>query len=80
MSIDSQIPAPGSPEMRRAKDIQSAQAAIRLLVLELDQIPDISQERVSALRSAIAFGRHNPDNGLVAGAILAQLISVSRNT
>jgi anti-sigma28 factor (negative regulator of flagellin synthesis) len=79
MSIDPQVPTPGSPEMGRAKDIQSVEATIRMLVLQLDQVPDIRQERVSALRSAIAFGKYNPDDGLVAVAILAQLISVSHN-
>jgi flagellar biosynthesis anti-sigma factor FlgM len=57
--------------------LSSGQATVRQLVSQLDQIPDIRQGQVSALRSAIGSERYNPSDGQVAEALAAQTFGIS---
>ena len=57
--------------------LSSGQATVRQLVSQLDQIPDIRQGQVSALRSAIGSGQYNPSDGQVASAIASQSFGIS---
>jgi flagellar biosynthesis anti-sigma factor FlgM len=66
-----------SAEPNDTVQLSSGQATVRQLVSRLDQIPDIRQEQVSALRSAIGSGHFNPSNGQVAGAVAAQSFGIS---
>ena len=68
---------PASAEPNDTVQLSSGQATVRQLVSQLDQIPDIRQEQVSALRSAIGSGQYNPSNGKVADAVAAQSFGVS---
>jgi flagellar biosynthesis anti-sigma factor FlgM len=68
---------PVSAEPNDTVQLSSGQATVRQLVSQLDQIPDIRQEQVSALRSAIGSGQYKPSNGQVAGAVAAQSFGIS---
>jgi anti-sigma28 factor (negative regulator of flagellin synthesis) len=50
---------------------------VQQLVSQLGQIPDVRQEQVSALRSALDSGQYNPSNAQVAEALAAQTFGVS---
>lgn len=65
------------PEPNDTVQLSSGQATVRQLVSQLDQIPDVRQEQVSALRSAIDSGQYNPSNAQVAEAVAAQTFGVS---
>jgi flagellar biosynthesis anti-sigma factor FlgM len=66
-----------SNEPNDTVQLSSGQATVRQLVSQLGQIPDIRQEQVSAIRSAIESGKYNPSNGQVAGALAAQSFGIS---
>jgi flagellar biosynthesis anti-sigma factor FlgM len=66
-----------APEPNDTVQLSSDQATVRQLVSQLDQIPDIRQEQVSALSSSIANGQYNPSNAQVAEALAAQTFGVS---
>jgi len=66
-----------SAEPNDTVQLSSGQATVRQLVSQLDQIPDIRQEQVSALRSAIGSGRYNPSDGQVASALAEQSFGIS---
>jgi len=57
--------------------LSSGQATVRQLVSQLDQVPDVRQDQVSALRSTIRSGQYNPSNAQVAGAIADQSFGAS---
>ena len=58
-------------------ELSTGQATLRQLVSQLAQVPDIRQEQVSELRSAISSGQYNPTNGQVAEALAAQTFGIS---
>jgi flagellar biosynthesis anti-sigma factor FlgM len=58
-------------------ELSSGQATVRQLMSQLAQVPDIRQEQVSELRSAIGSGQYNPTNGQVAEALAAQTFGIS---
>jgi len=60
-------------------ELSSGQATFRQLVSQLSQIPDIRQERVSSLSSAIDAGQYSPSNGQVAEAITSQSFGASEH-
>jgi flagellar biosynthesis anti-sigma factor FlgM len=66
-----------STEPNDTVQLSSGQATFRQLVSQLDQVPDIRQEQVSALRSAIGSGQYNPSDGQVASAVADQSFGVS---
>ena len=68
-----------APEPNDTVQLSTGQATVRQLVSQLDQVPDVRTEQVSALRSAIASGRYNPTNGQVADALASQLFGVSES-
>jgi flagellar biosynthesis anti-sigma factor FlgM len=65
------------PQPNDTVQLSSGQATVRQLVSQLDQIPDVRQEQVSSLRSAIDSGQYNPSNAQVADALAAQTFGVS---
>jgi flagellar biosynthesis anti-sigma factor FlgM len=67
---------PATPEPNDTVQLSSDQAMVRQLVSQLGQIPDIRQEQVSALSSAIENGQYNPSNGQVAEALAAQTFGI----
>ena len=56
--------------------LSSGQATFRQLVAQLNQVPDVRQERVSALRLEINSGQFQRSNDQVAGAIVSQLFGI----
>ena len=66
-----------SPEPSDTVQLSPGQATIRQLVAQLDQAPEIRQEQVSSLRSAIDSGQYNPSNAQVAEALAAQTFGAS---
>jgi flagellar biosynthesis anti-sigma factor FlgM len=66
-----------TPEPNDTVQLSSDQGTVRQLVSQLDQIPDIRQEQVSALCSAIQNGQYNPSNAQVAEALAAQTFGFS---
>ena len=70
---------PVSIEPQDTVQLSSGQATVRQLVSQLSQIPDVRQEQVSSLRSAIGSGEYNPGDAQVAGAIAAQSFGVSES-
>jgi flagellar biosynthesis anti-sigma factor FlgM len=66
-----------STEPNDTVQLSSGQTTVRQLVSQLDQIPDVRQEQVSALRSAIGSGRYNPSDGQVASAVADQSFGIS---
>ena len=68
---------PVSTEPNDTVQLSSGQATVRQLVSQVDQIPDIRQEQVSALSSAIRSGQYNPSNAQVAEALAAQTFGIS---
>jgi flagellar biosynthesis anti-sigma factor FlgM len=68
---------PVSAEPNDTVQLSSGQATVRQLVSQLDQIPDIRQEQVGALSSAIESGQYNPSNAQVAEALAAQTFGIS---
>jgi flagellar biosynthesis anti-sigma factor FlgM len=65
------------PEPNDTVQLSGGSATVRQLVSQLDQIPDIRQEQVGALRSALDSGQYNPSNAQVAEALAAQTFGVS---
>ena len=57
--------------------LSAGSATVRQLVTQLDQVPDIRREQVSALRSALDSGQYNPGNAQVAEALAAQTFGIS---
>lgn len=49
------------------------QATVGNLISQLAQVPDVREEQVNALRSAIQSGQYSPSNDHVAGAVVSQL-------
>jgi flagellar biosynthesis anti-sigma factor FlgM len=65
------------PEPNDAVQMRSGRTIVRQLVSQLDQIPDVRQEQVSVLRSALDSGRYSPSNAQVAEALAAQTLGVT---
>jgi flagellar biosynthesis anti-sigma factor FlgM len=57
--------------------LSSGAATVRELVSQLDQVPDIRQGQVNALRSAIGSGEYNPSDAQVASAVADQSFGIS---
>ncbi len=57
--------------------LSSSTAAVRQLLTQLDQVPEIRQERVSSLRSQIQSGQFQHSNEQVAGAIVNELFGAA---
>ena len=57
--------------------LSSGQATIRQLVSQLGQVPDVRQEKVNSLRSAIGSGEYRPSDAQVADALSAQSFGAS---
>lgn len=55
------------------------QVTLSRLVAQLATLPDVRQERIDALRSAIQSGQFNPSNDEVAGAIVNELAGPTSN-
>jgi flagellar biosynthesis anti-sigma factor FlgM len=66
-----------STEPNDTVQLSSGAATVRQLVSQLDQVPDIRQGQVNALRSAIGSGEYNPSDAHVAGAIADQSFGIS---
>jgi flagellar biosynthesis anti-sigma factor FlgM len=69
----------GSSEPNDTVQLSSGQATVRQLVSQLDQVPNIRQGQVSALRSAIGSGHYNPSDVQVAGALADQSFGISES-
>lgn len=54
-------------------------ATIHQLVSQLNQVPDVRQDRVNALRSEIESGQFQRSIDQVAGAVVTQLLGVDPN-
>lgn len=65
------------PEPSDTVQLSGGAATVQQLVSQLGQIPDVRQEQVSALRSALDSGQYNPSNAQVAEALAAQTFGVS---
>ena len=77
-----QVKAPQSqrtalPEPSDTVQLSGGAATVQQLVSQLGEIPDLRQEQVSALRSALDSGQYNPSNAQVAEALTAQTFGVS---
>ncbi len=59
--------------------LSSDQATVRQLVSQLNQVPDVRQEQVNALRSQIQTGQFQRSNEQVAGAMVTQLFGIQAN-
>jgi flagellar biosynthesis anti-sigma factor FlgM len=57
--------------------LSAGQATVRQLVSQLDQVPDIRESQVGALRSAISSGQYHPGDAQVADALAAQTFGIS---
>lgn len=68
---------PGSTEPNDTVQLSSGQATVRQLASQLDQVPDIRQEQVGALKSAIDSGQYKPSNAQVAEALASQTFGIS---
>jgi len=68
---------PASNEPNDTVQLSPGQATVRQLVSQLDQVPDIRQEQVQSLSSAIASGRYRPSEVQVAEALAAQSFGIS---
>jgi flagellar biosynthesis anti-sigma factor FlgM len=55
-------------------ELSSGQATIRQLTAQLSHIPDVRQEKVSALSDEIQSGSFRRSNDQVAGAVVTQLL------
>src|SRR6267154_4157006 len=55
--------------------LSAGQTAIRALVSDLSQVPDVRQQQVSALRSEVQSGRFVRSSAVAAGAIVDQQFS-----
>ena len=56
--------------------LSSGQATIRQLVSQLNQVPEVRQEQVNALRLQVQSGQYKRTNEQVAGAIANQLLGI----
>jgi flagellar biosynthesis anti-sigma factor FlgM len=54
--------------------LSGASAQIQSLAAQASQLPEIRQERVSALRQVVGSGNYHPSAEDVAGAIITQLV------
>jgi len=68
-----------SLDLNDTVELSSGQATFGHLVSRLAQVPDIRQERVSSLSSAIDSGEYSPSSGQVADAIAAQSFGISEH-
>jgi anti-sigma28 factor (negative regulator of flagellin synthesis) len=73
---------PFTPSLGQLSGVESLspdQATVRQLVSQLRQVPDIRQEKVSALQSEIQAGRFQRSDEQVAGAVVGQLLGIYSN-
>jgi flagellar biosynthesis anti-sigma factor FlgM len=68
-----------SLELNDTVELSTGQATFGHLVSQLSQVPDIRQERVSSLSSAIDSGQYSPSNAQVSDAITAQSFGLSEH-
>ena len=66
-----------SAEPNDTVQLSSGAATVRELVSQLDQVPDLRQGQVNALRSAIGSGEYNPSDAQVASAVADQSFGIS---
>lgn len=59
--------------------LSSGQETVRQLVAQLVQVPDIRQENVLALRSAIESGQYAPSDRRVGEALASQSFGISQS-
>jgi len=55
--------------------LSGAHAQVQALAAQAAQLPEVRQEKVSALRQAVAAGRYQADPEQVAGAMLTEMIA-----
>jgi len=72
-------PAANPPATPAAEDQAqcSGQPQVGVLAAQASQLPEIREQRVQALRQAVASGSYNPDPDQVADAMLAEMISAA---
>lgn len=53
--------------------LSSTQGTVRQLAAHVDQVPDVRQQKVDALRAQVQSGSYQPSNQSAAGAIVNEL-------
>ena len=54
--------------------LSGAHALVQALAAEASQLPEVREEKVSALRQAVESGTYQPDPQKVAGALVSDLL------
>ena len=67
----------GAGQPNDTVQLSSGQATIRQLVSQLNQVPDVRQEQVNALRAEVQTGQFQRSKDQVAGAIVSQLLGIN---
>jgi flagellar biosynthesis anti-sigma factor FlgM len=86
MVVDPQTPVPDttasavSGEPNDTVQLSAGQATLSRLVAQLASVPDIRQDKVSALQSEIQSGRFQRSNDQVAGAIVNEYLGSASTT
>jgi flagellar biosynthesis anti-sigma factor FlgM len=73
------LPSANAGQPNDTVHLSSDQATIRQLASQLSRVPDVRQERVSALRLELQTGQFQRSNDQVAGAIVGQLLGIHSN-
>jgi flagellar biosynthesis anti-sigma factor FlgM len=84
-SVGSGTVAPGTQNAQAASESPSTKVTlsntgVQALQSQLTTVPDIRQERVSALQKAVANGTYNPSGKQIADAIHEDLFGAPSNT
>ena len=79
LSASPQSPGSNSAAARAGADQDQAQlsgahALVQALAAEASQLPEVREEKVSALRQAVESGTYQPDSQKVAGALVSTLL------
>ena len=73
--------AAGGPSAAKAEtaedqaQLSGAHAQVAALAAQVSQLPEVREQRVQALRAAVAGGRYQSDPQKTAGALFAQMMA-----
>ena len=68
---------PAAGQLNDTVQLSSSTTTVRQLLTQLEQVPEIRQEKVSSLRSQIQSGQFQRSNEQVAGAMVNELLGSS---
>lgn len=58
-------------------ELSDVHAQIQVLVAQVSQLPETTQEKVNALRQAVAEGSYQPKPAQVAGALFSNMLELA---